>query len=96
MISAEEYCLKRCCWLRLRPKDTRWLVRLAVAQLPPEPPPVLYLMDKAAWGDRLRASLGDAIRQRYGNPLVVWFLLYVVVPVLVRLVIEWWLQRRKA
>jgi hypothetical protein len=28
-----------------------------------------------------------------GNPVLVWILLHVVVPIVVRLVVEWWLAR---
>jgi antibiotic biosynthesis monooxygenase (ABM) superfamily enzyme len=44
---------------------------------------------------QLTAVLSDAVHERYGNPVVVWVLLYVVVPVIVRLIIEWWFQQRE-
>jgi len=31
-----------------------------------------------------------------GNPVLIWILLNVVVPIVVRLVIEWWLNRKGA
>jgi len=44
----------------------------------------------------LRSSLAASVRARYASPLVVWVLLNVVVPIVVRLVIEWWLRRKEA
>jgi hypothetical protein len=96
MISAEEYCLARSQRLRLRADDSRWLVGLAVTQLPPRPPRIVNLTDQTALGHRLCESLTDSVRHRYGNPLLVWFLVQVVVPVVVRLVVQWWLNRQEA
>ena len=93
--AAEAYCLARSWRLRLRPADTRYLVSLAVGQLPPRPPRD-FREHRREWRDRLTGSLGRAVRQRYGNPFVVWFLLNVVVPIVVGLVIDWWVNQKDA
>lgn len=89
--AAEEYCLQRSWRLRCRSEDSRWLIRLAVAHLPDRLP-----QDRV---DELRAGLQvrleEAVRDRYGNPVVVWVLLNLVVPIVVKLVLDWWLNRKE-
>ncbi len=92
---AERYCLGRSRRLRLRSDDSRRLIRMAVDQLPDEPD-AQGPEEECAWRKRLTAVLRDRVRQRYGNPVVVWVLLNIVVPVVVRLVLEWWLHRKEA
>lgn len=92
---AERYCLARSKRLRMRPDDSRWLIRMAVDHLPDEPGGQ-GREEEWAWRKRLTAALRDRVRQRYGNPVVVWVLLNIVVPVVVRLVLEWWLHRKEA
>jgi hypothetical protein len=92
---AEAYCLARSWRLRLRPADTRYLVAVAVNQLPPKPPHD-FAGHKREWKARLTDSLDRAVRQRYGNPVVVWVLLNVVVPIVVNLVMDWWRNREDA
>ncbi|MBN1910029.1 MAG: hypothetical protein JW818_09845 [Pirellulales bacterium] len=49
------------------------------------------------WRSRVASHLAECVRHdRYGNPVVIWILLNVVVPVVVRLVIEWWVHRKEA
>jgi hypothetical protein len=91
---AERYCLERSTRLRLRSADSRWLIRLAVDHLPDESNG--HGRDKErACRRRLAAVLRDNVRKRYGNPVVVWVLLNIVVPVVVRLVLEWWLHHKE-
>jgi hypothetical protein len=92
---AEHYCLERSVRLRMRSDDSRWLIRMAVDHLRDEPGGQ-GRGEECAWRKRLTVVLRDRVRQRYGNPLVVWVLLNVVVPVVVRLVLEWWLHRKEA
>jgi hypothetical protein len=90
---AERYCLERSVRLRLRPADSRWLIRLAVEQLSEGP----YVQgDECALHAKLTAVLWERVRDRYGNPVAVWVLLNIVVPAVIRLVLEWWLHRREA
>jgi len=90
MNDVENYCLARSRWLRCRPDDARWLVRLAAAQLPAE-----RATEEEPLRERITATLTTAVRRRYGNPVVVWLLLNIVVPIVVRLVIQWWLNRKE-
>lgn len=51
--------------------------------------------DAQEWRARLGSHLAECVRRdRFGNPVLVWILLNVVVPIVVRLVIEWWLKRK--
>jgi hypothetical protein len=93
--AAESYCLARSWRLRLRPADTRYLVAIALNQLPPKPPHD-FAEHKREWRARLTDSLDRAVRQRYANPVVVWVLLNVVVPIVINLVIDWWRNREDA
>ena len=93
MSNVEDYCLARSRRLRLRSADSRWLARLAIEQLPPTPPRD-FQSHRHQLHARLKASLSQSVRERYGNPVVVWVLLNVVVPVVVRLVIDWWQNRK--
>lgn len=52
--------------------------------------------DADRWRPRLAAHLADCVRRdRVGNPVVIWVLLNLVVPIVVRLVVEWWLRRKE-
>lgn len=94
-LDAERYCLERSRRLRLRAADSRWLIRLAVEQLSEEPC-IQGREGERVYRTRLTAVLRESVRHRYGNPVVVWVLLNIVVPVVVRLVLEWWLHRKEA
>lgn len=89
-VAAEKYCLQRSWLLRRRSEDSRWLIGLAVEHLPDRLP-----QDRV---DELRAGLqvrlGESVRDRYSNPVVVWVLLNLVVPIVVKFVLEWWLNRK--
>ncbi len=90
MSDVETYCLARSRWLQSRPNDARWLVGLAVAQLPAQEE-----VDLGQMRGRITASLEESVRQRYGSPVLVWLLLKVVVPIVVRLVLDWWSNRKE-
>jgi len=80
--------LRRSRWLRQRPGDARWMIAEAVN----------YLKCSCRDGneiERTRAYLAGSVRARYGNPLVVWCLLNVILPIVMKLVIEWWFQRKE-
>ena len=78
--------LRQSRWLRARPCDSRWLIAAGIEYL-----------SQAAWDgnqvERMRSHLTGLVRSRYGNPILVWFLINVVLPIVVKLVIEWWLRR---
>jgi len=90
--AVESYCLARSWRLRCREGDARRLIRLAVAELP-DRQPVRFKDRPDAWASRLRDKLAPQIRQTYGNPVVIWILLNIVLPVVIKLVIEWWFNR---
>jgi len=46
------------------------------------------------WRSRLASHLRERVRrEQFGSPVLIWILLNVVVPIVVRLVIDWWLNR---
>ena len=80
--------LKNSRWLRQRPGDARWMIADAVS----------YLKCSCRDGneiERMRAHLVGSVRARYGNPLLVWCLLNVVLPIVIKLVTEWWFNRKE-
>jgi hypothetical protein len=77
--------------LRTRRGDARWLAQLAIERLPA----TAAGSDLAVVQDDLELSLETAIQRRYTNPVVVWILLKIFVPILVRLVIDWWTHRKE-
>ena len=80
--------LRRSRWLRQRPRDARWMIAEAVN----------YLRHACRDGnevERMRSHLARLVRVRYGNPLAVWFLLNVILPIVVKLVTEWWFNRKE-
>jgi len=93
--AAENYCFRRSWRLRLRRRDARWLIHVAAAKLAWQAPADLRYR-QAEWREHLAHHLEEVVRRSYGNPVVVWFLLNVVVPIVVKLVIEWWLNRQEA
>ena len=73
-------------WLRLRPGDSLWLINASLN----------FLQTTTRDGNepgRLREYLNRLVRGRYGNPILVWVLLNIVVPVVVKLIIEWWMNQ---
>ena len=67
---------------------------LAVEHLPDQPPPDCRERYEE-WHANLEDRLTQAVRQKCGNPLVVWLLLNIVVPIVVKLVLEWWSNRKE-
>ena len=88
--SVEDYCLARSAQLRLRSDDSRWLIRLAVGILERS-----RSVDRPGLTRLMEDSLARAVRQRYVNPVVVWLLLHLVLPNLIRLVIAWWFEHKE-
>ena len=93
-IEATDYVLDHSWTCRRARKHACRLARCAVEYLETH--------DTAAYGtselnDRLTLHLMARVRnEQVGNPLLIWILLNVVVPMVVRLVIEWWLNRKDA
>ncbi len=80
--------LRQSRWLRQRPGDARWMIADGVN----------YLKCSCRDGceiERMRSYLAAGIRSRYGNPLLVWFLMNIALPIVVKLVVEWWVHRKE-
>ena len=80
--------LRRSRWLRQRPADARWMIAAAVDYLQ-------YACRDGNEIDRMELHLARSVRARYGNPLLVWFLLNVTLPIVVKLVVEGWFDRKE-
>ena len=92
--AVEDYCFQRSWRLRSRREDSRWLIGLALAQLPDRPPEASC--DRYEdWQATLESRLREAVPHRCGNPVVVWLLLNVVAPIVVKLVLQWWFNRKE-
>ena len=93
---ARAYCLARSRMLRLwRWRDAALidgLIGEAVWQLPVRVPEGA---EPVRWRARLRQYFEQTLPgRRVGNPVLIWILLNIVIPIIVRLVIEWWLLER--
>ncbi len=105
----ESYCFDKAWRLRLTPKRSRRLIRQTLelmvlldrhrrwARLAPDGP--LVRISNEDW---LTGLLAEEIELEHRNPdrpvrsaLLIWLLLQVILPIVVRLVIEWWLAREK-
>ncbi len=78
--------------LRLREEDSKWLIRTAISYLPLRP----WRFDettKEMIQINLKALLQNDIKDTYGNPFVIFILLRIILPIVLRLVIEWWLNQ---
>ncbi len=84
LTDAARYVLDRS-WIARR--NERWSHRLAV----------LAADELADGGDEesARTRCRDTVRREVGNPVVVFILLNVVLPIVVKLVIEWWTNRKE-
>jgi hypothetical protein len=92
--TVEDYCTNRSWRLRLRLEDARWLIGLAATQLPDRPSRLLQ--DRYQdWHDRLQKRLEAEVRHKCGNPVVVWMLLNVIMPIVIKLVLQWWFSRKE-
>jgi hypothetical protein len=92
--AAENYCFQRSWRLNSRRKDSRWLIGLALAQLPDRPPHDFQERYRE-WHDRLDTNLSAEVRHNCGNPLVAWMLLNIILPIVIKLVLEWWSNRKE-
>ena len=90
----ETFCTDRSDFLRPLKNDVRWLIHLAGGQLPAGAPP-LDEEQRSTIRKRMHAVLGDEIRHRCGNPLVAWMFLKIVLPIVVKLVMQWWLSQKE-
>lgn len=92
--SVEAYCFASSWRLRRCRNESRWLIGIAADQLPDRAP--IESQDRYDdWQTKLDARLRDAVHHRCGSPVLVWLLLNVVLPVVVRLVLDWWFNRKE-
>ena len=70
--------------LRMRSADSRWLLRRGARYV---------VVSGEANEERLHQYLETAIREEYNSAVVIWILLHIVLPVVIKLIIEWWLNR---
>ncbi len=93
-IEATQYVLNGSWTCRRWRKHACSLVREAIEFLPEQ---AAASDQPADWRRRLAGHLKTRVReQRVGNPVIIYILLNVVIPIVVRLVIDWWLKRREA
>lgn len=91
-MNIQDFCFKKSMLLRLRRKDSIYLINLAVGFLPRKP----WDVSQRSLGllrQNLRSTLENDVRRSYGNPLVIFILLKIIIPIVVQLVIRWWLSR---
>lgn len=69
----------------------REIVRVMVESLPEGDGVPQYAVEH----DLKMAAQDHVLKDNSGNPVVIYVLLYIVIPILVRLVVEWWLRRKK-
>lgn len=80
---AAEYVVRHSWWAR---RNERWARRLA-----------LLAADELADGgtaETARRRCAETVRREVGHPILVVILLQVVLPIVLRLVIEWWNDRK--
>ena len=80
--------LRQSRWLRQRPGDARWMIADAVDYLS-------YACHDGNEIERMKLHLAGSVRARYGNPLLVWCLLNVILPIVTKLMIQWWFNRKE-
>ena len=88
---AVEYVLKGSSVCRWHRKDVDWMVREGMIYLP-DPPDESKTEEVKA---KIRGYLKGKVRERHaGNPILIFILLNIVLPIVIRLLIEWWLSKR--
>ncbi len=78
--------------LRMRRKDSRRLLWQAFCYLPDLSG--LSIREIQNVEITLKSYLSREIKKKYGNPIVIFILLRIILPIVIRLVIKWWLNRR--
>ncbi len=78
---------------RLPKREVLWMIRRVVTRLPFSSWNVSERTYERMF-EKNSNLLREDIRHRYGNPIVIWFLINVIVPIIVRLVINWWTKER--
>ncbi len=87
-LDAEAYCLANSFWLRRMRKRSCWLIRQTAETVA-----------VSGWTDKevLFTRLSIRVRTRYvGSPLLIWILLKIILPIVIRLILEWWKRRNES
>lgn len=79
---ATEYVCKRSRRARMSRKQSRWIVQLALR----------HLNAGASTDDVGRLVRADV---KAANPMFAMILIQILLPIIIRLIIEWWLNRNK-
>lgn len=86
-----ERILRRSWWARRFAGDVRTLVEDGLSFLPAIQPDE---DDLRRWGRHLRRDLGNSVRiARAGNPIAIWVLLNLVLPIVIEIILNWWKNR---
>ena len=91
LTSAEKYCFKRSWRLRLCRGHTRYLIHEAMVILPPKRPKGAT---KKHWTKYLHDKLTVRVRQNCKSAILIFILLQIVLPIVIRFIIEWWFNRK--
>ena len=91
LTSAEKYCFKRSWRLRRCRGNTRYLIRESMFILPPKRPKGAT---RKHWAKYLRDELEVRIRNDCKSAIVIFILLQIVLPIVIKLIIEWWFNRK--
>ena len=86
-IACKDYVLRKSWRCRRMPQRTRRLVRHCLNLIPL----AKQRRDGDVW---LREQMRIEARLRVKSAAIIWLILQWVLPVLIRLVVEWWLSRR--
>ena len=87
-IACEDYVLRKSWRCQRMPQRSRRLVRHCLNLIP--------LAEQRQDGDVwLLEQMRAESRLRVKNPAIIWLILQWVLPVLIRLVVEWWLDRNR-
>ncbi|KKL78060.1 hypothetical protein LCGC14_2028640 [marine sediment metagenome] len=89
---AERRMLSSSFLLRMRANDSRWLIRSAILYLPTQSWRISE-NTKILIFRNLRKFLKKKVRDIYGNPIIIFILVNIIIPIIIRLVIDWWLNR---
>jgi len=91
LTSAEKYCFKRSWRLRRCRGHTRYLIREALCILPPKRPKG---STRKHWIKHLHDKLTVRVRQDCKSAILIFILLQIVLPIVIRFIIEWWFNRK--
>ena len=93
-MNLRDFCFERSFLLRRSRRHAGRLIELAIRSLP-ENTWAVSEETKLLLSFNLMSILERDVRIRYGNPLVILILLKIIIPIIIQLVIQWWLNKEK-